>query len=142
MNELQINEAVVLALQALLESLKALNNQTLILTKLERLLMNDQEAQTKLNAIIASQSAQAAAVADVANDLAEASVEITTKLADLQATIDSLLANATGLSPELQALIDTAAAQAASFNDSLVQVQAASQGLADIVPNAPAEPVV
>ena len=103
--------------------------------------MNDQEAQAKINDIIASQAAISAAVSDVSGNLTEAQAEVVAKIAELQATIDALTAAAPGLSAELQALIDTAASQAATVSDSLVQVQAASQALADIVPNVPVEPV-
>lgn len=133
------HRALGLALECLLEALKAQNSNALIHTKLDKLLMNDQEAQAKITEIMDSMSAMAAAVTDVSGDMAEAQGEIVTRLSELQATIDQLNAAAPGLSVELQTLIDAAAVQAASVSDSLVQVQAASQALADIVPNA-AEP--
>jgi chromosome segregation ATPase len=103
--------------------------------KLEVLLMNDEEAKVKMQEIVASNNAIVTAVTDVAGDLNEANTEINAKLAALQATIDQLQANAAGLSPELQALITDAATQTAATAASMAAVQAASQSLADIVPN-------
>ena len=131
------NDVLVLTLQCLLEALKALNNNTSINQKLEVLTMNDQEAQAKMNEIIASNTAVMAAVTDISNDLVEASTEINARIAELQAAIDALTAAAPGLSPELQALIDSAATQVAATSVSLAPVQTASQALADIVPNVP-----
>ena len=140
MNDNLENKALVLALACIHEALKALNNHQSIDNKLEKLLMNDQEAQAKLNEIIASNTAIVTAVTDISGDLAEASTEINARITELQTTIDELSQAATGLSPELQALIDSAAAQSAEVSASLAPVQTASQALADIVPNAPTEP--
>jgi phage-related minor tail protein len=137
------HRALGLALECLLEALKTINNNISIQSKLEQLINNDQEAQDKVTAIMDSKAEMSAAVTDVSAYMAEAQGEIVSRLAELQATIDQLTAAAPGLSVELQTLIDSAAVQAASVSDSLVQVQAASQALADIVPNAPVEePVV
>jgi hypothetical protein len=51
-----------------------------------------------------------------------------------------MLSQAPGLSPELVALIDAAAVQTEGVANTLVQVQAASQALADIIPDPVEEP--
>lgn len=130
-------DAIIMALSCVLEALKAINSHNIILQKLEEILMNDQEAQAKMNEIVASNAVIVAAVTDVSADLVEATAEINARIVELQATIDELMLAAPGLSPELQALIESASAQTAATAASMSPLQAASQVLADVVPNAP-----
>ena len=137
----EMNENLIrllsLAIESMLEAFKTLNSQLNINTTLDKLIMLDQEAQDKMNTIVEKISLMQAGVNTVLMNLSETQSEVTFKLAELQETINALLAQAPGLSPELVALIDAAAVQTESVASTLVQVQAASQQLADIVPNEP-----
>ena len=104
---------------------------TQINQKLEKLSMTQDEAKKAIDDILAKQAALGAA-------LSEASTELVGKIATLQATIDQLQAGATSnpVSPDLQAAIDSAVAQMSAL-------AAQGQALADIVPNptpSPADP--
>lgn len=96
---------------------------TQINQKLEKLNMTQDEAKKAIDDILAKQTALGAA-------LSEASTELVGKIATLQSTIDQLQAGATSnpVSPDLQASIDSAVAQMSAL-------AAQGQALADIVPN-------
>lgn len=85
--------------------------------------MTQDEAKKAIDDILAKQTALGAA-------LSEASTELVGKIATLQSTIDQLQAGATSnpVSPDLQASIDSAVAQMSAL-------AAQGQALADIVPN-------
>jgi hypothetical protein len=129
-----------LAIESMLEAFKALNTQLNINKTLETLIMNDQEAQDQMNMIVEKISSMQAVVNTVSMNLSETQSEVTVKLAELQETINAMLSQSPGLSPELVALIDAAAVQTEGVANTLVQVQAASQALADIIPDPVEEP--
>ena len=142
LNEMNDNliRLLSLAIESMLEAFKALNTQLNINKTLETLIMNDQEAQDKMNMIVEKISSMQAVVNTVSMNLSETQSEVTVKLAELQETINAMLSQAPGLSPELVALIDAAAVQTEGVANTLVQVQAASQALADIIPDPVEEP--